>query len=175
MEIVFKELCNHKLHVNAKKSEFFLTEIHYLGHIVSHNQVRMDPSKIQAVQEWPTPTSVHDVRSFLGLCSYYKRFVRHFAHIAAPLHDLTKKKYSFAWGLKQKEAFEKLMYFLSHGPILIVPDLLKPFEVHCDASGDCIGAVINQMAYGSRRLRDAELHASIYEKELMAVVHALSD
>ncbi|MCO5579927.1 hypothetical protein L7F22_033794 [Adiantum nelumboides] len=78
----------------------------------------------------------------------------------------------------KKEAFEKLKYFLSHGPILIVPDLRKPFEVHCDASGDCIGAVLNQeghaVAFESRRLKDAELHASIYEKEILAVIHALS-
>ncbi|MCO5570061.1 hypothetical protein L7F22_023775 [Adiantum nelumboides] len=175
---IFQELRNHKLLVNAKKSEFFLKEIHYLGHIVSHNQVRMDPEKIKAIVEWPTPITVYDVRSFLGLCSYYRRFMRSFAAIAGPLHDLTKKRIKFHWGPTQKEAFEKLKYLLSHGPILIVPDLRKCFEVYCDASGDCVGAVLNQeghaVAYESRRLRDAELHASIYEKELMAVIHALS-
>ena len=178
LEKVFSELRKHKLQINAKKSEFFLREIHYLGHIVSHNQVRMDPAKVQAIQEWPTPTSVHDVRSFLGLCSYYRRFIRGFAHVASPLHDLTRKKVTFQWGRKQKAAFELLKYLLSHGLILIVPDLSKPFEVHCDASGDCVGAVLNQeghaVAYESRRLKNAELHASIYEKELLAVVHALS-
>ena len=179
LEIVFQELRKHKLFVNAKKSEFFLKEIHYLGHIVSHNQVRMDPEKIKVIVEWPTPaTTVHDVRSFLGLCSYYRRFVRRFAAIAGSLHDLTKKRVPFQWGLKQQEAFAKLKYYLSHGPVLIVPDLRKPFEVSCDASGDGIGAVLNQeghaVAFESRRLKDAELHASIYEKELMAVIHALS-
>ena len=175
---VFEELRKHKLFVNAKKSEFFLTEIHYLGHIVSHNQVRMDPVKVKVIIEWPIPTNVHEVRSFLGLCSYYRRFVRYFAAIAAALHDLTKKKISFKWDTAQKEAFSKLKYFLSHDPVLIVPDLRKPFEVHCDASGECIGAVLNQeghaVAYESRKLRDAELHASIYEKELLIVIHALS-
>ena len=175
---MFEELRKHKLFVNAEKSEFFLTEIHYLGHIVSHNQVRMDPDKIKAVVEWPTPTNVHEVRSFLGLCSYYRRFVRNFAAIAGPLHALTKKKVPFQWDIAQKEAFNKLKHFLSHGPILIVPDLRKPFEVHCNASGECVGIVLNQeghaVAYESRMLQDAELHASIYEKELMAVIHVLS-
>ena len=91
---------------------------------------------------------------------------------------MTKKKVPFQWDTSQKEAFNKLKHFLSHGPILIVPDLRKPFEVHCDASGQCVGAVLNQeghaVAYESRKLRDVELHASIYEKELMAVILALS-
>ena len=91
LEIVFVELQVHKLLVNDKKSEFFLTEIHYLGHIISKDGIRMDPTKIRAIQEWPELKMVHEVRSFLGLCSYYRRFIRHFAEIAAPLHDLTKK------------------------------------------------------------------------------------
>ena len=90
---------------------------------------------------------------------------------------MTKKKVPFQWDTIPKEAFNNLKHFLSHGPILIVPDLRKPFEVHCDASGECVGAVLNQegraVAYESRKLRDAELHASIYE-ELMVVIHALS-
>ena len=113
---VFEELRKHKLFVNAKISEFFLTEIHYLGHIVSHNQVRMDPDKIKAIVEWQTPSNDHEVQSFLGLCSYYRRFVRNFDAIAGPLHALTKKKVSFAWDTPQKEASNKLKYSLSHAP-----------------------------------------------------------
>ncbi|MCO5601836.1 hypothetical protein L7F22_055961 [Adiantum nelumboides] len=98
LDIVFQELRKNELHINAKKSEFFLNKIHYLAHIVSHNQVRMDPAKIQVIKDWPPLTTVHDVRSFLGLCSYYRRFIRGFAHVAAPLHDLTKKRIPFYWG-----------------------------------------------------------------------------
>ncbi|MCO5587035.1 hypothetical protein L7F22_040980 [Adiantum nelumboides] len=109
---------------------------------------------------------------------YGRRYVRGFAVLAGPLHDLIKKKVPFNWGPRQKEALEKLKYFLSHGPILKVPDLRKPFEVHCDASGDFIGAVLNQeghaVAFKSRRLKDVELHASIYEFVFLAVIHALS-
>ena len=178
LQTVFEEFRRHKVYVNPKKSEFFLKEIHYLGHIVSHNVVRMDPAKVQAIVEWPPLTSVHQVRSFLGLCSYYRRFVRQFAHIASPLHDLTKKKIAFKWEHKQRTAFQALKDRISQEPILILPDLNKTFEVYCDASGDCVGEVLNQeghaVAFESRRLRDVELHASIYEKELLAVVHALS-
>ena len=178
LQIVFEEFRTHKLFINAKKSEFFLHEIHYLGHIVSHNKIRMDPAKVKAIVEWPQLKTVHDVRNFLGLCSYYRCFVRYFAHIASPLHDLTKKKIKFVWDTQQRNAFQLLKDRVSQQPVLIVPDLHKPFEVYCDASGDCVGAALNQeghaVAFESRRLRDAELHASIYEKELMAVIHALS-
>ena len=179
LETVFQELRQAMcLQINAKKSEFFLREIHYLGHIVSHNEMRMDPAKIKAIVEWPTPTSVHEVRSFLGLCSYYRIFIRHFAYVASPLHDLTRKRITFRWGSRQKEAFERLKFLVSQKPVLIVPDLHQPFEVLCDASGDCIGAALNQnkhaVAFESRRLKDHELHAPVYEKELMAVVHALT-
>ena len=83
--------------VNGKKSEFFMSKIHYLGHIVSKDGVRMDPDKIKAIQEWPELKSVHDIRSFLGLCSYYRRFVKWFVVVAGPLHDLTKKNVQFMW------------------------------------------------------------------------------
>ena len=144
LQIIFNELRQHKLCINVKKSEFFLTEIHYLGHIVSHNTIRMDPAKIKAIVEWPDLRTVHDVRSFLGLCSYYRCYVRHFAHIASPLHDLTKKKTKFQWEDSQRKAFNTLKERISQEPVLIIPDLQKPFEVFCDASGDCVGAVLNQ-------------------------------
>ena len=91
LALVFEELHKNQLFINGKKSEFFLDEIHYLGHIISREGVRMDPAKIQAIRDWPELRSVHEVRSFLGLCSYYRRFIRYFAALAAPLHDLTKK------------------------------------------------------------------------------------
>ena len=100
----------------------------------------MDPAKIQAIRDWPELHSVHEVWSFLGLCSYYRRFIQHFTALAAPLHDLTKKNITFTWGDSQKAAFSSLKEKLTTGPILVVPDLYKPFVVECDACEDSIGA-----------------------------------
>ena len=88
---VFKELQEHKLYVNSKKSEFFLKEIHYLGHVISKDGIKMDPDKLKIIQEWPEPLNLHELRSLIGMCSYYRRFLEKNSIIAGPLHDLTKK------------------------------------------------------------------------------------
>ena len=175
---VFEELRRNRLVINGKKSEFFMEEIHFLGHIVSNNGVRMDPAKIEAIKSWPDLKTVHDVRSFMGLSSYYRKYIRYFAEIASPLHDLTKKRMSFRWTDREIGAFQQLKEKLTTGPVLILPDLRKSFVVMCDACGNSIGAVLQQdghvVAYESRVLSDAEKPLQIYEKELLAVIHALS-
>ena len=174
---VFKELQKHKLFVNSKKSEFFLKEICYLGHIISKDGIKMDPDKLKIIQDWPQPLNLHELRSFIGMCSYYRRFIEKFSIIARPLHDLTKKRVKFQWTAKENEAFNELKKRLMTGPLLILPDLKKTFEVHCDASGDSLGAVLSQegnpIAYESRRLQPQERSLGIYEKELLAMIHAL--
>ena len=111
------------------------------------------------------------------MCSYYRRFIEKFSIIAGPLHDLTKKKVKFQWTARENEAFNELKQRLMSGPLLVLPDLKKTFEVHCDASGDSLGAVLSQeghpIAYESRRLQPQERSLGIYEKELLAVIHAL--
>ena len=92
---VFEELKEHKLYVNSKKSEFFLKEIKYLGHIISKEGIIMDPEKLKIIEEWPKPNNLHELRSFIGMCSYYRRFIEKFSIIAGPLHYLTKKKVKF--------------------------------------------------------------------------------
>ncbi|MCO5563003.1 hypothetical protein L7F22_016639 [Adiantum nelumboides] len=159
------------------RREFFMEEIHFLGHIVSKDGVRMDPTKIKAIQDWLEPVNLHEVRSFLGLCSYYRRFIRFFAQIAAPLHDLTRKGVVFRFGERQQQAFKLLKEKLTTEPVLILPDLRKSFQVQCDACGNSIGAALMQdghvIAYESRFLRGPEKHMQIYEKELVAMIHAL--
>ncbi|MCO5576612.1 hypothetical protein L7F22_030427 [Adiantum nelumboides] len=175
---VFQALRHHKLVINAKKSEFFLSEIHFLGHIVSAAGVQMDPAKIEAIRNWPDLKNVHEVRSFLGLCSYYRRYVRKFAEIASPLHMLTQKGVPFSWGVSEVTAFQTLKEKMTTGPVLILPDLQKSFEVYCDACGRSLGAVLMQegrvIAYESRMFSKPEMTAQIYEKELLAVIHALT-
>ncbi|MCO5578309.1 hypothetical protein L7F22_032149 [Adiantum nelumboides] len=141
---VFNELCKNRLLINAKKSEFFLEEIHFLGHIVSKSGVRMDPAKVEAIKSWPDLKTVHDIRSFLGLCSYYRLFIRHFAEIASPLHALMHKGVTFKWTTKEITAFKHLKEKLTLDPVIILPDLSKPFVVQCDACGNSLGAVLMQ-------------------------------
>ena len=141
---VFQELQEHKLYVNSKKSEFFFKEISYLGHIISKDAIRMDPYKLKIIQEWPQPLNLHELRSFIGMCSYYRRFIEKFSIKARPLHDLTKKKIKFQWTAKENEAFNELKKRLMSGPLLVLLDLKKTFEVHYDALGDSLGVVLCQ-------------------------------
>ena len=137
----------------------------------------MDPEKLKIIEEWPQPRNLHEVRSFIGMCSYYRRFIEKFSIIAGPLHDLTKKKVKFQWTAKENNAFLKLKEKLMSKPVLVLPDLTKPFEIECDACGECLEAVLLQeghaIAYESHRLNEQERVLGIYEKELLAVIHAL--
>ncbi|MCO5571372.1 hypothetical protein L7F22_025110 [Adiantum nelumboides] len=137
----------------------------------------MDPEKLKVIEEWPQPKNLHELRSFIGMCAYYRRFIEKFSVIAGPLHDLTKKKVKFQWTDKEEKAFKTLKSKLVSESLLKLPDLSKPFEVHCDACGDSLGAVLLQnghpIAYESRRFNDQERVLGIYEKELLAAIHAL--
>ncbi|MCO5570508.1 hypothetical protein L7F22_024231 [Adiantum nelumboides] len=150
-------LRKERLVVNGKKSEFFMEEIHFLGHIVLKDGVRMDPTKIKAIQDSPKPVNLHEVRSFLGLCSYYRKFIRFFTEIAAPLHGLMRKGVVFRFGKRRQQAFKLLKEKLTIEPVLILPDLKKSFQVQCDACGSSIGAALMQdghvIAYESMVLR----------------------
>ena len=173
---VLEEVRANKLFVNDKKNKFFMTKIKYLGHIISKKGIRMDLEKLKIINEWPIPMNLHELRSFIGLCSCYRCFIEKFSFIAGPLHDLTKRKVQYKWIAKENAAFQELKTRLMSQPLLILPDLKKPFEIHCDASGDCLGAVLLQeghsIAYESHRLHTTKHSLGIYEKELLAVIHA---
>ncbi|XP_048629617.1 uncharacterized protein LOC125601539 [Brassica napus] len=142
--------------------------------VLSSQGPKVDEEKIKAIQDWPTPTTIGHVRSFHGLASFYRRFVKDFSTIAAALTSVIKKNVSFIWGPAQEESFNKLKYSLTHAPVLTLPNFDKTFEIECDASGTGIGAVLTQggrpVAYFSEKLSGATLNYPTYDKELYALI-----
>ena len=138
--------------------------------------VKFDPSKIKAITEWPKPDNISKLRGFLGLTGYYRIFVNNYTHKTAPLIDLLKKK-SFSWNDEAGKCFEALKIILSSTRVLATPDFTKPFVVECDASRFGIGAILMQegrpIAFESRKLNKRESLKSTYDKEMMAIIHAL--
>ncbi len=169
------------LKLNPNKCHFFKKSVSYLGHVVSEEGVATDPEKIRAVKEWPTPKNVSELRSFLGLCSYYRKYIQSFSQIAKPLHVLTEKNRFFQWTDEAEKAFQKLKSMLISSPILAYPDENAPFILDTDASNCHLGAVISQIqdekerviAYYSRTLNKAERNYCITRKELLAIVAAV--
>ena len=149
----------------------------FLGHWVSQGQIRMDEKKVEAILDWPAPTKVADLRSFLGLANYYRKFIKSYSKKVNPLTDLLKKDQKWAWNDECQEAFEKLKSAVASEPVLKLPEFELPFEVHTDASDRAIGGVLVQeghpLAFESRKLKEAEQHYSIHEKEMAAVMHCL--
>ena len=146
---------------------------------MSSKGVHVDESKINAIKTWAPPTNLQQVHSFLGLACFYGRFVKDFGTIASPLHSLSKKNAPFFWGPSQDTAFNELKDFLTHDPVLALPNFDKPFEIHCDASGHAIGGVLTQekcpITYFSEKFSGAQVNCPIYDKELYALVRVLHE
>jgi len=174
---VLELLRQHQLYAKISKCRFMRTEVEYLGHLVGRDGLRVDPKKVASVNDWPVPTDVHQLRSFLGLANYFRRFMRGYASVIAPLTALTGKNVPFTWTPPCQTAFEQVQKLLTSAPVLRLPDPDKPFEVLCDASTVGLGAVLLQegqaVAYESRKLSPAETRYTTTEQELLAVVHAL--
>ncbi|KAL2246590.1 UNVERIFIED_CONTAM: Transposon Tf2-12 polyprotein [Sesamum indicum] len=174
---VLTRLREHELYVKVSKCSFARETISFLGHIVERGRIRMDPKKVQAIEEWRPPSDVHDLRSFLGLANYYRRFVKDYSAIARPLTDLLKKTETWNWTPQCQVAFDDLKRAMMTDPVLALPDMSKPFLVETDASDFALGGVLMQdghpVAFESRKLKDAERRYSVHEKELLAVVHCV--
>eukprot|EP00253_Pinus_taeda_P026554 PITA_26554 len=144
--LVLQTLRQHKLCANLEKSTFGLTQVQYLGYIIDEEGVHVDPSKLQVIQDWPAPTTLTELRSFLGLANFYHKLMLGFSHILWPLSQVTKggAKEKFFWSETQQRAFSELKNRLCSKPVLTLPDLQQPFEIETDASDYAIGAVLTQ-------------------------------
>ena len=179
---VLQRLRKAFLKLKPPKCKIAQLEVEYLGHIVSQEGIRTDPKKLQAVKEFPLPGNVKTLRSFLGLASYYRRFIPDFARIATPLHALTKKEVEFLWDDQCQMAFEELQTRLTAAPVLAFPNFEVPFRLETDASGHGLGAVLAQqqkggsirpIAYASRTLQPHEKKYGVTELEGLGVVWAV--
>jgi hypothetical protein len=177
LRIVLQRLRDHKLYDKFSKCEFWLNSVKFLGHTISKDGISVDPSKVQEVMDWKPPKSVHQIRSFLRLEGYYRRFIPDFSRIAKPMTELLKKGVKFMWSEACEKAFNTLRQHLTLALVLVQPDNSKPFEVFCDTSGTGLGCVLMQegrvIAYASRALRPHEINYPTFDPELAAVVHAL--
>ncbi|KAA0060279.1 pol protein [Cucumis melo var. makuwa] len=177
LRIVLQTLRDNKLYAKFSKCEFWLKQVSFLGHVVSKAGVSVDPAKIEAVTGWTRPSTVSEVRSFLGLVGYYRRFVENFSRIATPLTQLTRKGAPFVWSKACEDNFQNLKQKLVTAPVLTVPDGSGSFVIYSDASKKGLGCVLMQqgkvVAYASRQLKCHEQNYPTHDLELAAVVFAL--
>lgn len=174
---VFRLLDDNKFLLKQSKCLFAQQQLEYLGHVISGEGVAIDPAKIQAVQQRPAPTDTKQLRSFLGLDGYYRKFIRHYGIISKPLTDLLKKHTQFLWTPQLQQCFDTLKEALVIAPVLALPNFAKEFTVETDASGTGIGAVLMQqghpIAYLSKALSKKSQALSTYEKECLAIILAV--
>ena len=144
LRLVFQALKDNDFKVKLAKCEFERPEVKFLGHVVGQEGVKVDNDKIAVIEQWPRPTNIRAVRSFMGLAQYFRKFIANFSKTASPLTNLTKKDVPFQWDDLCQESFNSIKYALTHAPVLALPDFSKPFEVICDASIEGIGAALLQ-------------------------------
>ncbi|KAI3715141.1 hypothetical protein L6452_22111 [Arctium lappa] len=177
LKLILELLRDQKLYAKFSKCEFWIREVHFLGHVVNEKGIHVDPVKIEAIKQWEAPKTPTEIRQFLGLADYYRRFIANFSKIAQPLTALTQKDKKFIWGEKQDEAFQMLKHKLCNAPILALPEGTENFVVYCDASHQGLGCVLMQkdkvIAYASRQLKVHEKNYTTHDLELGAVVFAL--
>ncbi len=181
LRLVMDALRRHELFLKRKKCSFMQHEVKFLGHVFSDVGIKVYPTKVAVVQDWPAPLNVSYIRRFLGLSNYFRRFIKGYANLVRPMNDLLKKDAPFCWSAACESAFVAVKDAVQSAPVLVLPDTndgVPPFHVWSDASGTCIGAVLMQngcvIAYEARSLTPAERNYTVGEQELLAVVHALT-
>ena len=176
---VLTKLREAGIQANVDKCEFHVTKTKYLGLIVSTKGIKMDPSKVDTIKSWDTPTCVREVRSFIGFCNFYRQFISNFLKIAEPLNTFTKKDVKFEWSVECDRAFKSLKQRVCEAPILKHFDLSKQCHVETDSSDYVSAGVLSQeddngilhpVAYFSKRMVSAECNYKIYDKELLAII-----
>lgn len=180
---VLREISNHirsaGLTINVEKSKFCVREVRYLGHLVGNGVIQTDPEKISAIVEFPTPRSVKQLRRFLGMSGWYRKFIRNYAAVTSPLTDLLKTTRKFVWSEAAQNSFEELKHILTTAPVLHSPNFSQPFYIHCDASHTGIGSVLVQknaegeefpIAFMSKKLNQAQRNYSVTEQECLAAM-----
>ena len=190
LEAVFKKLSKADLKLKPSKCEFFKSEITYLGHVVSNEGITTDPKKIKAIQLWPRPETVTQVRKFTGLTNYYRKFIHNYAKVAKPLHQLVSgenaklKRTSVTWTVECEESFKKLKELCSNTPVLAYPNYKEKFKLYTDASESGLRAVLTQVqsdgkerpiAYASRTLSKSEQNYDAHKLEFLALKWSVTD
>ncbi|GJX35563.1 putative reverse transcriptase domain-containing protein [Tanacetum coccineum] len=177
LKLILELLKKEELYAKFSKCEFWIPKVQFLGHVIDSEGIHVDPAKIESIKDWTSPKSPTEIRQFLGLVGYYRRFIEGFSKIAKPMTKLTQKKVKFEWGDKQEAAFQLLKQKLCSAPILALPEGSKDFITYCDASKKGLGDVLMQrekvISYASRQLKIHEKNYTTHDLELGAVVFAL--
>ncbi|GJX65699.1 putative reverse transcriptase domain-containing protein [Tanacetum coccineum] len=177
LKLILELLKKEQLYAKFSKCEFWIPKVQFLGHVIDSQGIHVDPAKIESVKDWASPKSAMEIRQFLGLAGYYRRFIEGFSKIAKPMTKLTQKKIKFDWSDKAEAAFQLIKQKLCSAPILALPEGNEDFIAYCDASIKGLGAVLMQrekvIAYASRQLKIHEKNYTTHDLELGAVVFAL--
>ena len=177
LRVVLQILREDQLYAKFSKCQFWLDSVAFLGHVISAEGVNVDPQKIEKIVNWKPPTNVTEIRSFLGLAGYYRKFVEGFSKLVAPLTKLTRKEENFVWSEACQQSFDELKRKLTSTPVLTLPSGQEGYTVYCDASRQGLGCVLmqheNVIAYASRQLKKHEQNYLTHDLELADVVFAL--
>ncbi|GJT24145.1 putative reverse transcriptase domain-containing protein [Tanacetum coccineum] len=178
LKLILELLKKEELYAKFSKCEFWIPKVQFLGHVIDSKGIHVDPAKIESIKDWASRKSPTEIRQFLGLAGYYRRFIEGFLKITKPMTKLTQKKIKFEWGDKQEAAFQQLKQKLCSAPILALPEGSEDFIVYCDASIKGLGVVLMQrekvIAYASRQLKIHEKNYTTHDLELGAVVFAFA-